>query len=48
VDAILATAGVTKGALYDHFDGKDALGYAVVDEVIASIGREKWLRPSGE
>jgi AcrR family transcriptional regulator len=45
VDAILATAGVTKGALYYHFDGKEALGYAVVDEVIAGIGREKWSRP---
>jgi AcrR family transcriptional regulator len=45
VDAILATAGVTKGALYYHFEGKQDLGYAVVDEVIASIGREKWLRP---
>jgi TetR/AcrR family transcriptional repressor of nem operon len=45
VDTILATAGVTKGALYYHFDSKEALGYAVVDEVITSITREKWLRP---
>lgn len=43
--AILAAARVTKGALYHHFDNKEALGYAVVDEVIVSITREKWLWP---
>jgi AcrR family transcriptional regulator len=32
LDTILAAAGVTKGALYYHFDSKEALGYAVVDE----------------
>jgi TetR/AcrR family transcriptional repressor of nem operon len=41
VDAILAKAGVTKGALYYHFDNKEALGYAVVDEVIASNLHQK-------
>jgi TetR/AcrR family transcriptional regulator, transcriptional repressor for nem operon len=41
LDAILAKAGVTKGALYYHFDDKEALGYAVVDEVVTSITREK-------
>jgi TetR/AcrR family transcriptional regulator, transcriptional repressor for nem operon len=45
LDAILARAGVTKGALYYHFENKEALGYAVVDEVIASLTCEKWLRP---
>ena len=45
VDAILAKAGVTKGALYYHFDGKEALGYAVVDEVLTDIARDKWLTP---
>ena len=45
LDAILAAAGVTKGALYYHFDNKDALGYAVVDEVIASNLHQKWVRP---
>ena len=45
LDAILAKAGVTKGALYYHFDDKEALGYAVVDEVITSITREKWVWP---
>lgn len=45
MNAILAAARVTKGALYHHFDSKEALGYAVVDEVLASISREKWVRP---
>ena len=45
LNAILVAAGVTKGALYYHFDNKEALGYAVVDEVIASSTREKWAWP---
>ena len=45
LDAILARAGVTKGALYYHFDNKEALGYAVVDEVIASNLHQKWVQP---
>jgi TetR/AcrR family transcriptional regulator, transcriptional repressor for nem operon len=45
LDAILAKAGVTKGALYYHFDNKEALGYAVVEEVIASKVHQKWVQP---
>jgi TetR/AcrR family transcriptional repressor of nem operon len=45
LEAILKRAGVTKGALYHHFENKVALGYAVVDEVIAPMMRDKWLRP---
>src|ERR1700732_5485369 len=45
LDTILAAAGVTKGALYYHFDSHEALGYAVVEEVIAPDVRETWLRP---
>jgi TetR/AcrR family transcriptional regulator, transcriptional repressor for nem operon len=45
LDTILAVAGVTKGALYYHFDSKEALGYAVVDEVIAPDVRGKWVHP---
>jgi TetR/AcrR family transcriptional regulator, transcriptional repressor for nem operon len=45
LDTILSVAGVTKGALYYHFDGKEALGLAVVDEVIAPDVRGKWVRP---
>src|ERR1700678_4769860 len=45
LDAILAAAGVTKGALYYHFDNKEALGYAVLDEVMASDLHRKWVQP---
>jgi TetR/AcrR family transcriptional repressor of nem operon len=45
LDAILARAGVTKGALYYHFDNKEALGYAVVDEVMTSDLHQKWVQP---
>ena len=36
---------MTKGALYHHFDNKVAVGYAVVDEVVASLTRENRVRP---
>jgi TetR/AcrR family transcriptional regulator, transcriptional repressor for nem operon len=45
IDAILAAANVTKGALYYHFDSKETLGYAVVEEKIAKLTRDRWLRP---
>ena len=45
LETILAAARVTKGALYHHFDSKEALGYALVDEIILGITREKWNRP---
>jgi TetR/AcrR family transcriptional repressor of nem operon len=45
LDAILAGAGVTKGALYHHFGSKEALGYAIVEEIIAPDNRGQWLIP---
>ncbi len=45
LDTILAIAGVTKGALYYHFDGKEALGYAVIEQIIAPDVHGKWVRP---
>jgi TetR/AcrR family transcriptional repressor of nem operon len=45
LDAILAGAGVTKGALYHHFKSKEALGYAIVEEVVEEITRDRWVRP---
>lgn len=45
IDTILEATNVTKGALYYHFHSKEALGYAVVDEIIAKIVHDNWLRP---
>lgn len=42
LDAILQRTGVTKGALYHHFDNKLGLGYAVVEEVIHPYMRGHW------
>src|SRR5215471_12109700 len=44
IDTILAATGVTKGALYYHFDSKEALGYAIVEEIIAKVVNDSWLR----
>lgn len=43
LDAILAHAGVTKGALYHHFPHKTAFGYAVIEEVIQQRIFHRWL-----
>src|SRR6202042_2703090 len=45
IDIILAATNVTKGALYYHFDSKEALGHAIVDEIIAKLVRDRWLLP---
>jgi AcrR family transcriptional regulator len=45
IDTILAATNVTKGALYHHFDSKEDLGYAIVEEIIAKLPQDKWLRP---
>ncbi len=45
VDTILAATGVTKGALYYHFDSKEALGHAIIEEVVAKLPRDRWLLP---
>jgi TetR/AcrR family transcriptional regulator, transcriptional repressor for nem operon len=45
IDTILAATDVTKGALYYHFKSKEALGYAIVEEIVAEMTSDRWLRP---
>lgn len=45
LERILRQAGVTKGALYHHFQGKKALGYAVVEEILPEWIVDRWLSP---
>jgi len=45
LNQIVEEAGVTKGALFHHFGGKDELGYAVVDEILLVQITETWVRP---
>jgi TetR/AcrR family transcriptional regulator, transcriptional repressor for nem operon len=45
IDTILARTNVTKGALYHHFESKEALGYAIVEEIVAVITHERWMGP---
>jgi AcrR family transcriptional regulator len=45
LDVILSAAGVTKRAWYYHLGSKDALGYAIVEEILAPDNRCRWLHP---
>jgi TetR/AcrR family transcriptional repressor of nem operon len=45
LERILEDAGVTKGALYHHFQSKRDLGYAVILEILQAWIRDRWLRP---
>jgi TetR/AcrR family transcriptional regulator, transcriptional repressor for nem operon len=45
LNQIVEAAGITKGALFHHFAGKQELGYAVVDEIIGPLLEQRWLKP---
>ena len=45
LNRILASTGLTKGAVYHHFSSKHGLGYAVLDEFLAKAVEEIWIRP---
>jgi AcrR family transcriptional regulator len=40
IEAVLAESGVSRGSLYHHFPGKDALFLAVMETVGAKVGEE--------
>ena len=40
VKTVLAESGASRGSLYHHFPGKDALFWAVLEEVAARVGRQ--------
>jgi AcrR family transcriptional regulator len=42
---IVEAAGATKGALFHHFESKQELGYAVLDDIIGPLLLERWLDP---
>jgi TetR/AcrR family transcriptional regulator, transcriptional repressor for nem operon len=42
---IVDSAGATKGALFHHFDSKQQLGYAVLDDLIGPLLLTRWLDP---
>src|SRR6202795_1444528 len=45
IDTILAATNVTKGALYYHFESKEALGYAIVEEIVSKLTHDRWMLP---
>jgi len=45
IDTILAATNVTKGALYYHFENKEALGYAIIEEIVAKLTGDRWMLP---
>ena len=40
IEAVQASAGVSRGSLYHHFPGKEALFWAVLEEVAARVTRQ--------
>jgi TetR/AcrR family transcriptional repressor of nem operon len=45
LNRIVASAGITKGALFHHFSGKNELGYAVLEEFLAPAVHHWWVEP---
>lgn len=48
IDDILTDTGLAKGTLYYHFPTKDALGCAIIDEVLMPEIAARWVAPLAE
>ena len=48
LNRIVAAAGITKGALFHHFSGKNEVGYAVLEEFLAPAVHHWWVEPLRE
>ncbi len=42
---ILRETGFTKGAFYHHFSSKNALGHAILDELLPVFSQKYWITP---
>ena len=45
INRIVESTATTKGALFHHFPTKNALGHAVVDDVVRPLLLARWLEP---
>jgi AcrR family transcriptional regulator len=45
MDAIVGKTDLKKGTLYYHFSSKQALGYAVLEEIILMRAQKIWIEP---
>lgn len=45
LNRIVTSAGITKGALFHHFAGKNDLGYAILEEYLAPAVHHWWVEP---
>ena len=45
LNGIVSAAGVTKGALFHHFAGKQALALALIDDVLTPQIHQRWIEP---
>jgi len=48
IEVILAASRASKGSLYHHFGNKQGLGYAVIEERVKPLVRERYLEPFEE
>jgi TetR/AcrR family transcriptional repressor of nem operon len=48
INEIIKETKLTKGAFFHHFPTKESLGYAIADEILFSLVRDRWLLPLDE